>query len=345
MTRQASSQATAKTVSAPSRSLTTKETEKLIDRLQKENFDVKHRLCLAQERNRKLEEELDERTEGLEQYTALQGKHESLQRRFEALEQEKEDLEGERGELLQMKDELVKELRKRDAAVDEAATMIHKLECKAAEFDEKLADMRMATAVHQDLGYHSAEADTEAYERCPSRTKSTSRPSSPAQESGYFSGASSSPNPPPRMPRPLSRRAGNAIRPDPPKRDPSGTFSSGPLNFDRPTEPIVTPPVYRHQHRMTPHPPLRRSKTHLGAVIAVPVTNLYPPQSNPIPIPTLTPSRPLRSLYNSGELSRRIHSDDPPVPPPFPLLDRGPSSFVEDDDIHSIWSTSETHER
>lgn len=336
--RRASSQAPPTDTSGHGNSLAAKETDALVDRLQKENFDIKLRLCLAQERSTRLERELDEtkgsveRTQALEEeHAILQEAHEDLQARFEALEQEREGLVGEQRELLEMNEELVKELEKRDAAVEEAATMIYGLECKVADLEKSLASTRTPTTVPLDSGYYSAEADTDTPGRISRAPKSGLRPST-SVDSDYSSLSSSSSNPPPKPPRPLSRRTRIIVQSDATRPLPTDPPHSRALNSYGSQDSMASPLTNQHQFRMAPRPLPRRLHTHSGSVVAVPVVNPHPPQSNPAHTPTFTPSRPLRSLYNSGELGRQIHSDDPPVPPAFPLPESRSSSFMNDGD-------------
>lgn len=155
--RRASAQENARP-GASERGLGHKDMHALVDRLEKENFDLKLRIRLQEDRLAKIGKEVDDARAKLKQ--------------AEAVERQKVRLEEESGELLQVNNQLVKELEKRDGAVEEAASMIQDLE-------DRVASLRQALLASTRVGGGS---------------EGSSRPSTGLQDSDYFSAGSLSPS-------------------------------------------------------------------------------------------------------------------------------------------------------
>ena len=102
-----------------------RETRSVVDRLEKENFDLKLRITLQEERMARITVELDDAL-------ALSGQADELRL-------ERDRLQIETTESLEMNEQLVRELERRDYAVEEAAGIIQ-------EMEERMEDVRRALA-------------------------------------------------------------------------------------------------------------------------------------------------------------------------------------------------------
>lgn len=351
---------------APAKNMTVKETNDLITKLQNENFDVKLRLTLTQERVVKLENDVQtvtaraERVEQLEERnTELEDQVTQLKERLDALTKEKDGLEDQHQEHLSINEALVKELEQRDSqlqerdvAVEEAATLIDQLQGQVRRQKITGRSPRSPTIRHQSSDYFSSEAGSHGASK-PSPNSSSldisaSRPST-APGSDYYSVGSS-----PRLnarcttPRPLSRRQASISRalqfspssnksttsipitPDathlPPLPEPSTTTTDTrqALDLMASAHRVRRPLVLRTNTTTISTTPPRAIRQTPSRVAAIMATNA------PLPPPHKTlnePTRPLRNLYMSGELNRRIDttntkpspSSSSDIPPPVPL--------------------------
>lgn len=134
---------------ARKRGLGVKDLGEQMDRLTKQNFDLKLELDHRRQHTAKLQEQI-----------------EMMHEQVGWAEQMKE----EHAELLRINSQLVDELEKRDKAVEEAMDLICELEDKVADLEERNSSTRPSTA-HADSGY----AETETHEQIP--------PSSPPEPS------------------------------------------------------------------------------------------------------------------------------------------------------------------
>ncbi|KAF2460587.1 hypothetical protein BDY21DRAFT_335827 [Lineolata rhizophorae] len=210
--RRASTQAvsTPRPSASTPKPMASKEADAHMDKLSRENFDLKLRMYLQQERIQKMQQDLDEALDKLESLGKVEAEKNNLEEENQSLEVENEALREsldaanrEKQETLDMNDELVRELEKRDAAVEEAAGIIHGLE-------EEVEVLRRSTAENRvgDSDYFSGEADNNTSHQLKTTTSNltASRPSSSGHGSDYFSATSMSPHAPFRTPRSLSRR-------------------------------------------------------------------------------------------------------------------------------------------
>ncbi|KAK5110781.1 hypothetical protein LTR85_000726 [Meristemomyces frigidus] len=122
-------------------SLSVRELDGQMDRLNKQNFALKLELDHRRENALKLQEQLD-------------GMGAKVERA--------EHLEEEHAELLKINSQLVEELEKRDKAVEEAMDIICDLEEKVVDMEERRSHTRPSTA-NADSGY----AGTETHEQAP----------------------------------------------------------------------------------------------------------------------------------------------------------------------------------
>lgn len=226
----------------PRPGLTIKETNALIDKLQKENFDLKLRITLQDDRLKKLDRDVEESKERIDAAERLEERYSILEDKAAKLEQHVSDFEKQRDlakshnvELVAMNEELVKELEQRDAAVEEAATIIHEQEQRfmAMQGSAPSKPQPRRLEKHHDSDYYSAEPEsphTPAVNGKP-RPGSSSGSSIQPADSDYYSATSySSPAsaaPAPKTPRPVSRRQKPvpAAKPEAQKRRPGGVVS------------------------------------------------------------------------------------------------------------------------
>ncbi|KAF2103716.1 hypothetical protein NA57DRAFT_69926 [Rhizodiscina lignyota] len=150
------------TIPAPRPGLNLKETNELIDRLQKDNFDLKLRVTLQDDRLKKLVRDLEETKERVEAAEILEEKYSILEDKAAKLEQQVTELEKENAELMGWNEEAVKELEQRDMAVKEAVTIIHELEQKLEAKQISIPPRPRVQTIerHHDSDYFSAEPDS-----------------------------------------------------------------------------------------------------------------------------------------------------------------------------------------
>ncbi|TKA61759.1 hypothetical protein B0A49_11862 [Cryomyces minteri] len=129
-----------------------REMDEYVNKLSKENFDLKAELFLRRERMSRMEEQLQMMSETL---TGV-----------DQLREEKKELEEENGQLLREMKQRGEEIERRDRAVDEAVARI-------VELEDQMTEIRGATAYTRPS---TAQADT-GY--CGSETQEPVPPSSP----------------------------------------------------------------------------------------------------------------------------------------------------------------------
>ena len=175
-----------------------RETRSVVDRLEKENFDLKLRITLQEERMARMVAELDD---------AL-----ALSKQIDELRRERDRLRDETAESLEMNEQLVRELEQRDFAVEEAAGIIQEMEERMEDVQHALAEgeneWRKHSRQRQVDGYEVKSLElngccdeikddntvTTAMRDCPPTTKvdgENSRPSTAVHDSDYFSAESS----------------------------------------------------------------------------------------------------------------------------------------------------------
>ncbi|KAK4543006.1 hypothetical protein LTR36_006004 [Oleoguttula mirabilis] len=136
-------------------SLSVKDMDGQMDRLNKQNFALKLELDHRRENSSKLQEQLD-------------GMRAQVER--------SEQLEEEHTELLKINLQLVEELEKRDKAVEEAMDIICDLEEKVVDMEERRSHTRPSTA-NADSGYAGTETHEQAPQSSPPQINQAPRPS------------------------------------------------------------------------------------------------------------------------------------------------------------------------
>ncbi|KAJ9658708.1 hypothetical protein H2201_007673 [Coniosporium apollinis] len=178
--------------------VTSREHQERLDRLQKENFDIKLRFQLQEEHVKKLERKLDEALEeakmkkDLEHDVAdLVHENDELAKQVNKLEKEVEQVKGINAEVTTLNDDLFDELTKRDSDLGEATDMVLKLETEIENLKAALAEAQKHITPRQSSefsGYYSSSPQTDS----PARTVD----STPAQaELDHL------PDPPAKIPR------------------------------------------------------------------------------------------------------------------------------------------------
>jgi len=337
--------------SSPAQSLGTKEASTHLDKLQKENWDLKHRVALQQDRVKRLDEQLEEALEEVEKSKEWKEKNEELNEALDILSKKVASSEEEMKELTDINDDLIKELELRDTgikqrqlAIEEAAGIIQSLEMKL--------EATQLTVQHpspkQDSDYFSGDAECPSPERL-SKAPPPTRDLAPLPDSDYFS-ADTSPNMTPKTPRKMNlpatkekqsqleraRETGASFNREVGLRTAASKESLLSTFLDPPDLPAPKPHS-RMLRRKTPTPDLQtiqQSKMQEPLFEATRSTGT-PPWSH---------SRPLRNLYEQGEFNRQIHAGTPVL-----RIGSTPSVTVASpdgstvDDILSTRSASHAH--
>lgn len=343
-----------------------KEASAEISRLEKENWDLKHRICLQQERAQQLNEQLEAALEQLESSRDLRERNHHLQvekeklkerisRRDEAIRKLKEDNK----QLNEIQDEMVKEMDQKDEelqrmdqevcdrqlALEEAAGFIQQLELQVElqQSPKQQTQPQQTTSDRQpDSDYYSAdhESDTpaRAMKTTPVPTKPMGTPS--MQDSDYFS---ASPNMTPQTPRDSHPQTVVAARDEQRARARASALS---FNKEIGLRSIASrdslfgnflesPALPKSQPSRT----LRRKSSRLRTPISEEESSSG--SSTTMGSPTWSnTTRPLRDLYKSGELSRGLADDHPTPPVQYTPSAASFTSREVDDDIFSRGGTT-----
>jgi len=353
-----------------------KEATAEIARLEKENWDLKHRVCLQQERAQQLNEQLEAALEQLEGSRDLRERNHQLEiekeklkdrisRRDESIRKLKEDNK----QLNEIQDELVNEMDQKDEelqrleqevgdrqlALEEAAGFIQQLEFKV-ETLQHAADKSIKPQPSQlsqpsqpssgerqlDSDYYSADHEGDETAKVPiskpNQSKSADTPS--MQDSDYFS---ASPNLTPSTPK--DSRPQTAVNGRDEQRA-RARMSALSFNREIGLRSIASKDsLFGNLLESTPLPKnqssrtLRRKSSRLRTSISESMSSSG--SSTTIGSPSWSNmARPLRDLYKSGELSRGLTDDHA-----NPLVEYTPSagSFTSreiDDDIFSRGGTT-----
>lgn len=354
---------------SPTPGVGAKEASAEISRLEKENWDLKHRICLQQERAQQLNAQLEAALEQLESSRDLLERNHQLEvekeklkdkisRRDEAIRKLKENSK----QLNEIQDELVKEMEQKDEdlqrmdqevgdrqlALEEAAGFIQQLELQvealqiATNGREKPLVAQPTAERQPDSDYYSADHESD---RPAKVIKTTPVPSKPVgtpsmQDSDYFS---ASPNMTPRTPQDyLLQNAASA------KEEQRARARASALSFNKEIglrsitskdslfgnflESSALP-------KSQPSRTLRRKSSRLrtpiseeGSSSGSSTTMGSPTWSNTV--------RPLRDLYKSGELSRGLADEHPTPPMQYTPDGESFTSKEVDDDIFSRGGTT-----
>jgi hypothetical protein len=208
---------------------TTRELEAKMDQFQKENWDLKHRIMLYQERSKKMNLEAEEKDQEIERLQHLDHTNQSL-------EAEVTSMKDTNRELTVINEELVVELERstahheqleRDAegrqnAIEEAAAIIQSLEARLYSMENQMKMMQQSVASPQtDSDYFSG--DVKPLHRVMKQSPSLSNTPHLAPDSDYYS-ADTSP-----LITPVSTRNPSAEKPSPSQlrtlKEQSSTFN------------------------------------------------------------------------------------------------------------------------
>lgn len=343
-----------------------KEASAEITRLEKENWDLKHRICLQQERAQQLNEQLEAALEQLENSRDLRERNHQLQiekeklkerisRRDVAIRKLKEDNK----QLNEIQDEMVKEMDQKDEelqrmdqevcdrqlALEEAAGFIQQLELQVEALQHSAnppTQLQPTTSERQpDSDYYSADHESD---RPVKPTKTTPVPTKPLhtpsiQDSDYFS---ASPNMTPQTPKDSRPQTEVAVKDEQRARARASALSfnkeiglrsiaSRDSLFGNFLESSALP-------KSQPSRTLRRKSSRLRTPISEEESS---GSSTTTGSPTWSnTTRPLRDLYKSGELSRGLEDDHPTPPKQYTPSAASFTSREVDDDIFSRGGTS-----
>jgi hypothetical protein len=318
-TRRASDWGALKSSPGASQALGTRETTTQMDRIQKENWDLKHRVALQQDRVKRLNEQLEETLEEVEKAKELRQKNEELSEALDILSKKVASSEEDMIAMTELHDDLIKELEIRDTgikerqlAIEEAAGIIQTLELKV----EALQQTTQNPSPKQDLSdYFSGDADGAS----PQKSIVTGPPLAiTAPDSDYFS-ADTSPNITPKTPRKMqlpgpkdkllqlekARETGASFNRELGLRTAASKDSLLSTFLDPRQQPPPIPKTLSATiRRRSPAPGVQEGQRKRMSKPTVEVIRRVatPPWSN---------SRPLRSLYEQGEFSRQIHAKTP----------------------------------
>jgi hypothetical protein len=184
------------------RAMTTQEVETKMDRLEKESWDLKHRIMLYQERAKQLSAKLEEKEQELERLKGLQETNEALVEELEKRDQQIKDMEADNAEITAINEELVEELdlrvkelqaaqedaEGRQNAIEEAAGIIQTLEHRVIDQQKQLSSQRHSDSPPRpDSDYYSADGGRASQKAAPALLKPPSLTNSTTMDSDYFS--------------------------------------------------------------------------------------------------------------------------------------------------------------
>ncbi|KAF2426561.1 hypothetical protein EJ08DRAFT_663153 [Tothia fuscella] len=317
-TRRASDLAVMK--SSPASSLGSRDASSALDKLNKENWDLKHRVALQQDRVKKLNEELEQALDDLAVASELRQRNEELNEAVDILSKRIASSEEEMKELTEINDDLVKELELRDSgikerqlAIEEAAGIIQGLEIRVETLQQTQTNQYLQPFPRKDSDYFSGDA-------FPPNRAVTPKPQQTlvsAPDSDYFS-ADTSPNLTPKTPRKMqlpiipkeknvqlerAKQTGASFNKEVGLRTAASRDSLFSTFLETPNLPAPQRQYSRILRRKSPAPGLQtiQQKT-------IPERIMEAARSAS---PWSSSSRPLRSLYEQGEFNRQIHSRSP----------------------------------
>lgn len=313
--RRASDIGTMKSSLSQNANLGQREAGNKLDKLEKDNFDLKLKITMQQERMNQLHEELEQAVNNVQD---LSNAVELLSKNIASTEEELERTRASNQDLTEMNDDLVKELEERDEgiklrqlAIEEAAGIIQTLEIKCEKL-EKVA-LRPDASPRPGSDYFSGDAEGTP----PRKVGPLKSPGNPIHlgvlptppDSDYFS-ADTSPNNTPKTPRFTDKTAqmvrtqekGAQFNKELGLQSAASKDSLLSSFIDTPS----LPPAPEHLlRRRTPVPgaqpkakvPLQRAMTTME--FSQQDTSLW------------EDTRQLRTLFAQGEFNRRIHASTP----------------------------------
>lgn len=282
---------------AQSYSMGSREQQNNMDKMSKDNFDLKLRLTLVEERSHRLEAELEDALEKIDTLRAVEEERDELHEeninlcdRVEDLQQSKEACEEKLRDSWKMNGEIFAELEKRDTAIKEALDMYLDSERRIQSLEADFAKYR-AVPRRRDSSYFSSGPDsaglrsTEEFSRPPTSQLGTRRdgpgsaPASPERRDMVSDLASS---------RPLNPRYSRLVR----------TVSAGEIRINDLRERATTangPEVAGDDGGSTRSSPMQRRRTLRRSSGSSQVERTSSRASSS------THSRGLRSVYLDGE--------------------------------------------
>jgi len=328
-----------------------RETEAKLDRYEKENWDLKHRIMLQDNRIKKLNEKIEQQAASFADFEKTQKKLEHVQgevahlkRALETERLERTGLEDTNQELNTLVDDLHlvleereselttlrKDTTERQAAIEEAAGIIQNLEQRLDEAQGR--SQLQASPPRPDSDYFSGDAEVSEQGRLAPHPNKVPKSSHSQPDSDYFS-ADTSPlvtpktarQPPTavqRSPLNAAQQSSAAFNREVGIRSITSKDSLFAAFIESPKLPPPTPPS-----RFARLNKALRKRTASPKLSTIPDKTNTPHKRSPLIGHTsyTTPdSRPLRSLYMTGELGVQVNSDMKPIPP-MPLT-QGSSS-------------------
>ncbi|RDI81643.1 hypothetical protein Vi05172_g8402 [Venturia inaequalis] len=311
--RRASDIGTTKSSLTPNANLGQRETGNKLDKLEKDNFDLKLKITMQQERMNQLHEELEQAVSSAEH---LNNAVELLSKSIASTEEELERTRASNREITEINDDLLKELEERDEgiklrqlAIEEAAGIIQTLEVKC----EKLEKVALQPDVSPRPGSDYFSGDAEG---TPPRMVAPSKPPGDSAhvgvlptppDSDYFS-ADTSPDHTPRTPR-FIYKASQVVR----AQEKGAQFnkelglqsaaSKDSLFSSFIDTPSLPPAPERLLRRRTPVPEAQpRVKAPLQRAMTTMESSRQDTQS------WVSDSRQLRAQFAQGESDQRIHA-------------------------------------
>ncbi|QDS74766.1 hypothetical protein FKW77_001494 [Venturia effusa] len=314
--RRASDIGAIKSSRSPNTNLGQRETGYKLDKLEKNNFDLKLKITMQQERMNQLHEELEQAVSNVQD---LNNAVELLSKNIACVEEELERTRASNQEMTDMNDALLKELEERDdgiklrqLAIEEAAGIIQTLEIRCETLEKGLPLLEASPRSGSD--YFSGDAEGSPLRKI-GPLKSSGNPSHlgvlpTPPDSDYFS-ADTSPNNTPRTPRFVDRTA-QMVR----AQQKGAQFnkelglqsiaSKDSLLSSFIDTPSLPPAPERILRRRTPVAGAQsRARVSLQRAMT---TMEASRQGTP---PWVSDSRQLRTLFAQGEFNRRTHAPTP----------------------------------
>ncbi|KAF2674152.1 hypothetical protein BT63DRAFT_408363 [Microthyrium microscopicum] len=342
------SEITTSSMSSHIHTMGARETESKIDRMEKENWNLKHRIMLFEDRAKKLNAQREEDAKSLKQ---AQEAIEHLSKEIALSEQQLEAAKENNAELTQINEELVQQLEKRDdeveslekdaverqSAIEEAAGIIQSLEQRLGDIEIHTAAPQQSSPNRGDSDYFSADAEPPHSEK-----SSLSKPPglSHSIDSDYFSTDTS-----PLVTPKTIKRMPATIEQNSPKlkavEQQSVAFNRNlgirsSLSKDSLFSSYLDSP--KLPHKSEPSSRLLKLK-NLRKKMQLPrsLKSADSPTMKAKPFPADIPedTRELRNLYATGELGVQVNSNGKPIPPKRGSLSSSEGSHFSNSPDHN----------
>lgn len=321
--------------------VTSREHQERLDRLQKENFDIKLRFQLQEEHVKKLERKLGEALEEAKMKKDLEHDvvdlvhdNEDLTKLVKRLEKEVGQVKGINAEVTTLNDDLFDELTKRDSDLGEATDMVLKLETEIENLKAALAEAQKHITPRQSSefsGYYSSSPQIDSPARTvgstPAQAELDNLPTPPATipRRDIFSPLQHDP----RQPRPLTLRLKNMASKNSlttKRLTTRASFSSSNADTEAEGDTLRSIPEALERSRI-PRPGEQRWRPQGGAPAATPHNN---GAQHLAPAPALAHSRPSTSSTASSKPTKprfsTLHPLNMPLVPSFSDEDSSPET-------------------